>query len=65
MLDQLVRFASIGLRKYSTDPTGRKAASRLMLTSVLRLYMAHSSREDAAKVALEVLTDTAEHRRST
>lgn len=60
--DSLFRLLSIGHRKYSTDPATRESATRLMLTNALRLHAEHTSRGEAARLVLELLSEAEDER---
>jgi hypothetical protein len=51
------RFLSIAARRYSAEPDGRNAAARMMLANALRIAKAHLGAKEAARVALETLTE--------
>lgn len=59
-----VRMASIALRKYTALPQERGAAVRMLLRNAVRMCVAHLGGQEAAKIALEALTeeDTSEGR---
>ena len=51
------RFISIALRRYTAEPESRDASVRMMLRNVVRLCCAHLGKEEAAKIALEALSE--------
>jgi hypothetical protein len=51
------RLLSIAARRYSVEPEGRAAAARMMLTSALRLARHHLGDKEAAKLALDTLSE--------
>lgn len=51
------RFLSIAARRYSAEPASRPAAARMMLTNALRIAREHLGEKEAARVALETLTE--------
>lgn len=53
--DALLRMICTGIRRYSRHPEERDAAARFMLVSSLYLYAEHTSAQEAARVAAQVL----------
>lgn len=52
-----LRFIAIGLRRYSAMPDDRKAAAALILRNAIRLAAHELSPQDAARIALDTLTE--------
>jgi len=56
-LDVAFRLLCIGVQRFSALPTDRPAALRCIVRNALRLLIAYTSRQEAAAIALQVLTE--------
>jgi hypothetical protein len=56
----LPRLLSIALRKYTAEPESRDSAVRMLLTNAVRLCAFHLGDKEAARVALNALTEKTE-----
>lgn len=52
-----LRLAAIGVRRYASEPDGRRNAARLLLSAALGLYIRHAGRAEAARACLNILGD--------
>lgn len=52
-----LRFVSIAVRRYGAEPESRDSLAAMMARNALRICIHHLGRPQAAKIALETLTE--------
>lgn len=64
-IEGLLRFVSIGLRRYSREPDSRANSARLMMSAAIRLFAEETTAGEAALTASEIFAElSAEQRKA-